>query len=146
MLRLYPSNAIIFPHYGYNYLGAMRRNPPTKNLGLGGDYNYQAAGLRFTPASETSVAAPAQMIALGDGSAFIPATAPPDPADMLYFTFPYVIPLLGRPGVGDWHAGGANLLFCDGHVQWAKQSFWIAPTDESRSLWNNDHQPHPECW
>jgi prepilin-type N-terminal cleavage/methylation domain-containing protein/prepilin-type processing-associated H-X9-DG protein len=145
-LRIYPSNTFIFPHYGYNYVGAMHRNPPPKNLGLGGDYDYQTTGLRFTPTRDSSVAAPAQMIALGDGAAFIPAVATPDPADVLYFTFPYVLPLIGQPGVGNWHAGGANLLFCDGHVQWAKQSFWIAPTDESRSLWNNDHQPHPECW
>ncbi len=145
-LKIYPSNTFIFPHYGYNYVGATHRDPPPKNLGLGGNYNYLSSGLRFTPTVESSVIAPAQMLALGDGAAFFPNTGIPDPADVLYFMFPYVLPLIGKPGVGNWHSGGANMLFCDGHVQWAKQSFWIAPTDESRQLWNSDHEPHAECW
>jgi prepilin-type processing-associated H-X9-DG protein len=70
----------------------------------------------------------------------------PDPADTLFFTVPFVLPLNRRPGVGDWHSGGANILFCDGHVSWAKQAFWIAPTEESRRSWNNDHEAHPEWW
>jgi prepilin-type processing-associated H-X9-DG protein len=48
--------------------------------------------------------------------------------------------------VGNWHNGGANLLFCDGHVEFAKQSVWMAANDGERQLWNSDNQPHEEYW
>jgi prepilin-type processing-associated H-X9-DG protein len=45
---------------------------------------------------------------------------------------------------------GANLgiggLFCDGHVESARQTNWVAATDGARARWNNDNQPHPETW
>jgi prepilin-type processing-associated H-X9-DG protein len=44
------------------------------------------------------------------------------------------------------HDGGANILFCDGHVVYGKQDKWIEKTFESRGQWNNDNQPHPETW
>jgi prepilin-type processing-associated H-X9-DG protein len=44
------------------------------------------------------------------------------------------------------HRGGANILFCDGHVEFGKQSKWIEKTPEARRQWNNDNQPHPETW
>ena len=44
------------------------------------------------------------------------------------------------------HLGGANLLFCDGHVEFEKQADWIIATDRARSRWNNDHLPHLETW
>ena len=28
--------------------------------------------------------------------------------------------------------------------KFGKQSYWTQPTDAARSVWNNDHQPHPE--
>jgi len=40
------------------------------------------------------------------------------------------------------HAGGANVLFCDGHVEHGKQAQWIEMTDRARRRWNNDHEPH----
>ncbi len=44
------------------------------------------------------------------------------------------------------HAGGANMLFADSHVEWALQARWIAETASARLRWNNDHEPHPETW
>jgi prepilin-type processing-associated H-X9-DG protein len=41
------------------------------------------------------------------------------------------------------HNGGANGLFCDGHVEHGKQDRWIEKTDRARRRWNNDHEPHP---
>ena len=38
------------------------------------------------------------------------------------------------------------MLFTDSHVEWAKQTNWIADNDPAKSRWNNDHQPHPETW
>ena len=68
------------------------------------------------------------------------------PADLLWISSPYTFPVYGAPGVGQWHAGGANMLFCDGHTEFAKQSNWMAPTASARQHWNNDDQPHPEYW
>jgi prepilin-type processing-associated H-X9-DG protein/prepilin-type N-terminal cleavage/methylation domain-containing protein len=44
------------------------------------------------------------------------------------------------------HSGGANVLFCDGHVEFGKQAVWIRASDTARARWNNDHQPHQETW
>lgn len=44
------------------------------------------------------------------------------------------------------HSSGANMVFADSHVQWSRQSKWIAEDTPARSRWNNDHQPHPETW
>jgi prepilin-type processing-associated H-X9-DG protein/prepilin-type N-terminal cleavage/methylation domain-containing protein len=43
------------------------------------------------------------------------------------------------------HRGGANVLFCDGHVQWhlvreITSDQWLPP-ERIRRLWNNDNQP-----
>ncbi|PYL01555.1 MAG: hypothetical protein DME19_01215 [Verrucomicrobia bacterium] len=48
--------------------------------------------------------------------------------------------------IGAIHNDGANVLFCDGHVESAKQRKWQEPTDTARRRWNNDNQPHPETW
>ena len=48
---------------------------------------------------------------------------------------------------GNVHRGGANVLFCDGHVQWYAQKDLIThesvvPAEEPiRRMWNRDHQP-----
>jgi len=44
------------------------------------------------------------------------------------------------------HAGRANVVFCDGHVEYHKQAEWTRASDNVRARWNNDHQPHPETW
>jgi prepilin-type N-terminal cleavage/methylation domain-containing protein/prepilin-type processing-associated H-X9-DG protein len=147
-LAYFPSNLYIFIHYGYNISGAMRINPPPRNPGLGGDFVWAADGSgNFVPASENWVAVPSQMVALGDGETFWP---PPmgltslTPADPLYPIFPYILKPQNYPGVNKDHANGANLEFCDGHVEYAKQSKWLAGNDGSERIWNHDNQSHPE--
>ena len=44
------------------------------------------------------------------------------------------------------HGGGANILFCDGHVEHGSQARWIEKTDSARRHWNHDHEPHPDTW
>ena len=141
--------AVIFPHYGYNYQGATLTNRPPKNLGLGGDFGWENNLRRYTPTPESRIAAPAQMLAIGDSATYVylgPPRPPPDPDDILYIAFPHLVPQFNQPGVGDWHQGRANMVFCDGHTEPAKQSVWTQATPESRRLWNNDHQPHPETY
>ncbi len=60
------------------------------------------------------------------------------------------VALPGGPRVlfppGSRHKLGANVVFCDGHVEWARQSKWIEGTDEAARRWNNDHQTHRPLW
>jgi prepilin-type processing-associated H-X9-DG protein len=136
-------------HYGYNHRGAARRNPPKPNVGLGGDFIFQNGQGRFEPTPEPRVSSPSQMIAVGDGDANIllaNVSPPPAYADLLHLIFPHTVEPLGKPGVGRWHNGGANMLFCDGHVAFGKVETWAAPTEETRRLWNNDHLSHEESW
>lgn len=44
------------------------------------------------------------------------------------------------------HRGGAQVMFCDGHVRWGKQSKLVEPTQWTRKLWNNDNLPHEDLW
>ncbi|MBI2948191.1 MAG: hypothetical protein HYY23_11130 [Verrucomicrobia bacterium] len=44
------------------------------------------------------------------------------------------------------HSHGANIVFCDGHVEYAKQQKWLRATEAMRRRWNNDHEAHPETW
>jgi prepilin-type processing-associated H-X9-DG protein len=143
----HPADPTIAPHYGYNYLGAARRNPPAVGLGLGGDFNRTTR--QYTPTPESRVVAPSEMLALGDSPAFINVSfggSAADPDAALYIAFPHIIPQFAKPGVGDWHDGRANMVFCDGHTESAEQSVWIEATAESRRRWNNDHLPHEETW
>ena len=53
---------------------------------------------------------------------------------------------------GKVHGGGANVLFCDGHVQWYPQDVLVdtknsngygPPRDiQVNRMWNHDHEPH----
>jgi len=38
------------------------------------------------------------------------------------------------------------VVFCDAHVEFAKQTNWMKAATSIRLRWNNDHQPHPETW
>jgi prepilin-type processing-associated H-X9-DG protein/prepilin-type N-terminal cleavage/methylation domain-containing protein len=145
-LQFFPGNNLIFPHYGYNATGAVRRNPPPKNPGLGGDFIFSGSSGGYVAANENWVARPAQMIAVGDSPTFI---RPPftvtnlTPADPVYIAHPYILQPMGYYGVNNSHDHGANMLFCDGHVQYARQSLWLDPGDASKCLWNADGQSHP---
>lgn len=149
-LQLFPDDTDIHPHYGYNFIGAARRNPPPRNPGLGGDFVWTGSTGRYEPAPESRIRVPSQMIAIGESAAFVrPGLASTNsitPDDPLYIAFPFTFPAWGYEGVANWHDGRANILFCDGHTESRKQSEWMADNDESKRLWNNDNQPHPESW
>jgi prepilin-type processing-associated H-X9-DG protein len=80
---------------------------------------------------------PAEMIAIADGTAdrAYDVCIGPQPRDAT------VLP-------GKCHGGGANVLFCDGHVQWyLQEDLHCADGDDSdadrrkRRMWNNDNEP-----
>jgi prepilin-type processing-associated H-X9-DG protein/prepilin-type N-terminal cleavage/methylation domain-containing protein len=136
-----PSALMYYDGYGYNQYGTERLDPaPTRDLGLGyREVNSLPGGhipavwppptstyLRFIKESEVRV--PSDMLALGDVVGWSRTISP----------LSHV--------VADRHRGKANFVFCDGHVESAKQSRWIERTDDTRRRWNNDNQPHPETW
>ena len=57
--------------------------------------------------------------------------------------FPINLPAELGPGR---HNLGANCVFCDGHVEYAKLTVWLQKSDRRKQRWNNDHQSHPETW
>ena len=119
--------------FGYNAGGSTQIYADMdKNLGLGfGKANF----IRLT-----TLAAPADMIELGDLQ--LPRQL------WCNIISPWHKRPLGNVNcvVPSRHSGGANIAFCDGHVQWQTQSRWIVETVPARSRWNNDNQPHPETW
>jgi prepilin-type processing-associated H-X9-DG protein/prepilin-type N-terminal cleavage/methylation domain-containing protein len=91
---------------------------------------------------EAWVVDPADMVAYGDG---------PDgklfPTDILVPTYGIDFGTVFETwGPARRHSGGANLLFCDGHVEYGKYRKWVEQRDDVMQRWNRDHQPHPESW
>lgn len=124
------TNALILGHfaafsYGYNTYGSS-----------------MAACQGLDEAVESQVVAPADMIAYGDSS------------DLGYYSLSFIIPTYGIDmgdhfeswGPSQRHSGGANLLFCDGHVEYGRNRKWVEHRDDVMRRWNRDHQPHPETW
>jgi prepilin-type N-terminal cleavage/methylation domain-containing protein/prepilin-type processing-associated H-X9-DG protein len=110
--------------YALNASGTAKFQSPL-NLGIGG---YRDRELR--PTAEARVLAPSDMIGVGDGSGMV--------FDVCATNRSY--------WPGDAHSGQAIMLFCDGHVESARQTNWVAATERARSRWNNDNLPHPETW
>jgi len=86
----------------------------------------------FSPIAESEVAVPSDMMAIGDdfsGSALLVRR----PIDM----FKEVGNILTR------HRGNANVVFCDGHVEFPTLKFLLEDdTDAALRRWNRDNQPH----
>jgi len=135
----------VLPHYGYNVLGAVWSGFADPSLGLGGDFDPDTTV--WTAERQARVSAPAQMIDFGDSGAYLqPPVKQTNSAVLLYIAYPYPLITVNRLAIGFWHNSGANMAFCDGHVEYGKQSYWAGANDGLRSLWNNDHQPHEEFW
>ncbi len=123
--------------YGYNAYGS-GVPPSTLKLGLG---HIQSPGSETSTVilavTDAQIIAPSDMIAVGD-------------LNDLYSVFTVTIwpvssaPFAGGPAAR--HSGGANMVFCDGHAEFAKQKNWIEETDLARRRWNNDHEAHRETW
>jgi prepilin-type N-terminal cleavage/methylation domain-containing protein/prepilin-type processing-associated H-X9-DG protein len=121
--------------YGYNGFGTASTNYVfltfTNTLGLGGD-----RGIFYSspppPVTVAQVKAPSDMIAIGD------AMETPFRGETGVF-----LTLADGSRVAPYrHNGGANIVFCDGHVENMPNSKLVEPTPESRRRWNNDNEPH----
>ena len=119
--------------YGYNGLGAGHFEGP--NLGLG--------HIGMDNVRESQVKVPTEMIMIGDSGSSVWSDWLLNPnMDLGHNNIPQ--PVLSLPS--ERHNGGANIIFCDGHVEYAKQKRWIERTNRARRRWNNDYEPHPEAW
>ena len=118
------------PTYGYNALGT---GPHEKPLGL--TNSLPNGGVSWRGLAEQRVQVPCDMIAIGDYPEL--ARQDGDITGALDEQDDYV---------ANRHNGGANVVFCDGHVEYGKQTNWMKAVATARKRWNYDNQPHPETW
>jgi len=127
-----PSDAPPNPSYGFNALGTAR--PGDKSLGLDGG----AGTIAMTPLRESEVLVPCDLISIGDyPQLFDGRQQDSDITGSLDESDDYL---------ADRHSGGANVLFCDTHIEYGKQTNWMMAAEPNRLRWNHDHTPHPETW
>lgn len=108
----------------------------TANLGIGG---YSDGKLRAKV--ESQIRMPADMIDVGD-------IAPGFTMGDMFWTSGYFDVCASKMQLwpGTSHNGRANVLFCDGHAEAARQTNWVSNSDTACRRWKNDHEPHPETW
>ena len=131
--------------YGYNAWG-VSSSLDSRGLGAqvsnmtGAQHPSHPRWWHEIPASR--VKSPSQMIAItdsdGDGMTDF----------RIFAMYPTVIRTPSQEAPGTIHRGGANVLFCDGHVQWYSQKRLQVPDngylpehDPIRRMWNTDNQP-----
>ena len=121
--------------YGYNGFGTRSTKYVWVSggdmLGIGGDKSVDTNNF-LEPVSPARVRASADMIAIGD-SMITAIQATPG----IYLTL-----LDGGRVAPERHNGGANIAFCDGHVENMQNSKLVEPTETARRRWNNDNEPH----
>jgi prepilin-type N-terminal cleavage/methylation domain-containing protein/prepilin-type processing-associated H-X9-DG protein len=122
-------------YYAYNddrFGPGLRPKNPTNQFGLQGHYNPITH--TYLPITESEVAVPNDMIAIGDGF---------DPNGILMRR--NLVDLEEFGNTLTRHQGKANVVFCDGHVESPTlKLLFEATTDEALARWNRDHQPHRE--
>jgi prepilin-type processing-associated H-X9-DG protein len=111
--------------YGYNTFGS---GTPLLELGLVGDGRNGVA--------ECKVSKPFDMITVSDINFQDLFSSQSDVGGQAAYPawYPYR------------HEDGANQLFGDGHVEYAKRSVLQGTNDMVRRRWNIDDLPHPETW
>ena len=137
----YPSDTV-YTKYGYNFYGLNpRRDMDT--LGLGG-HKYSVNASSAPPISESEIASPSEMMAIGDGFKGGNRIVE-DGVGALWRTYDVHDDLESTRRSNARHQGKANVVFCDGHVESPTLKFLFEDTsDAALSRWNRDHLPHRE--
>ena len=124
-----PSLPLPNPSYDYNFAGSGRYRNPLPSLGLDGVSSY---------VTENKVKVPSDMVAISDATFQVGGDGDAD--DLIPSI--NLLAELAPPR----HNKGANIVFCDVHVEYGKQTAWLQKSDRARQRWNTDHQSHPETW
>jgi prepilin-type processing-associated H-X9-DG protein/prepilin-type N-terminal cleavage/methylation domain-containing protein len=132
-----------YESYGYNLYG-MSAKTDTNSLGLGGHCVGSISHMSLAPpVSESEIASPSEMMAIGDG--FDGGNGIIREGWFLRRTYGLQDYLGSTKRSYARHQGKANVVFCDGHVESPTLKFLFEDTsDEALSRWNRDHLPHRE--
>jgi prepilin-type processing-associated H-X9-DG protein/prepilin-type N-terminal cleavage/methylation domain-containing protein len=132
-----------YDDYGYNSYG-MSPITDTNMFGLGEQGGHRIKGTFAPPVTESEIANPSEMIAIGDGFKGGDGVIV-DGVFILWRTYGLKEELGSTTRSYARHQGKANVVFCDGHVESPTLQFLFADTsDYALSRWNRDHQPHRE--
>jgi prepilin-type processing-associated H-X9-DG protein/prepilin-type N-terminal cleavage/methylation domain-containing protein len=124
--------------YGYNGFGFSLNF--TNGLGLLGHYSINSSNIIIThaPISESEVAVPSDMMAIGE-------TLVPNGASFFRASKNYLAWVATNDHASPLHQGKANVAFCDGHVESPTLQFLFEDTSDAALVrWNRDHLPHRE--
>jgi prepilin-type processing-associated H-X9-DG protein len=124
--------------YAYNMCGVRLTDDMHKFFGLGPAMFWKDAGGNYVPAvAEAKVAAPSELLAIGDAFRKVGMAEGDDAwcCTNNTLTTPFILP----------HGKNYNTLFCDGHVTAMRPEVLYDP-GATAARWNYDHQPHPELW
>lgn len=142
--------------YAYNAGGVRYGRQPSiiEYFGLGSPSFWEdAQGNVLPPVSEAKISVPSDMVAIcdstvkdvSDWNAYgISDGALRSGDDVGVCCQLFASDLAAAPYVLR-HGKNFNLLFCDGHVSAMNPWILFNPTN-SATMWNYDHQPHPELW
>jgi prepilin-type processing-associated H-X9-DG protein/prepilin-type N-terminal cleavage/methylation domain-containing protein len=134
-----------FFSYGYNSMGAPSGSGNMRLRGLGGvDYQFlgtQPFVVQFGEVKRRSaIKNAAECIMLAD-------TMANGRSDFAITPYDTASVAGAQDQIGNIHSGGTNVLFCDGHVQWYRQSDvtikWLPVAEDAakQRLWNADSAP-----
>jgi len=137
------SNGTFFS-YGFNHGGAARSST-SRNAGVSGpDYDIDGSRLPYPfDRKVTNVKSPSSLILVADTTA--------DGWEDFWIT-KQIVSGPAMQSVATIHRGGANVLFCDGHVQWYLQQDisvkWPPVPEEAakQRLWNADDLASDPAW
>jgi len=117
--------------YGYNAYGVLPIGNNEVHFGL--KAHIDSGSHRVSPISESQIANPSEMMAMGDGDG------------SNFFMRGNLSEMETNGNILTRHQGRANVVFCDGHVESPTLQFLFADTSDAALVrWNRDHLPHRE--
>jgi prepilin-type N-terminal cleavage/methylation domain-containing protein/prepilin-type processing-associated H-X9-DG protein len=136
----------IWGSYDMNNAGVSQGGYPQVLLGIGGIFDGFLA--TFVPTKESQVLQPSDMIAYGDAM-IIPPNTTELIGSFLYFpSYGSILPqqnrLLYRALEKRRHGGVFDVVFADGHTEFAKGVKLFSRNPDNLKRWNRDNMPHAD--